>query len=59
MTPKELLYLEDSLGMEQHLETKCKNYAEKIQDPELKALLNEFVQDHQCRFNNLMQSLNG
>ena len=36
MTSKELLYIEDALGHEQFMETKCQETASKIQDAELK-----------------------
>lgn len=57
MTPKELLYLEDSLGMEQQLQTKCTDYASKIQSPELKNMVSQLAQEHQTHFNNLMSQL--
>ncbi|NLT57720.1 MAG: hypothetical protein GXX99_02015 [Clostridiales bacterium] len=58
MTPKELMYLEDAMGMEQQLQTKCTDYAEKMQDPKLKNLLSQLAQDHQKRYNNLLNQLN-
>ena len=57
MTPKELMYLQDSLGMEQQLQTKCTDYTGKIQDPHLKTVLSQLAQDHQSHFNNLMNHL--
>ncbi|MCL2068407.1 MAG: hypothetical protein FWH00_00755 [Oscillospiraceae bacterium] len=57
MTPKELMYLQDSLGMEQQLQTKCTDYSNKIQDPHLKNVLNQLAQDHQSHFNCLMNHL--
>ena len=58
MTPKELLYLEDTLGMEQQLQKKCKDYAGKVQDANLKTLLDQLAQDHQKHFASLMNHLN-
>lgn len=58
MTPKELLYLEDSLGMEQQLQLKCKDYSSKVQDPELKNMLTQLSQEHQEHFTCLMNQLN-
>jgi hypothetical protein len=58
MTPKELLYLEDSLGMEQQLQTKCMDYSSKIQNPGLKTMLSQLASQHQTHFNSLMNQLN-
>jgi hypothetical protein len=58
MTPKELLYLEDSLGMEQQLQIKCHDYSGKIQDSALKGMLGQLAQDHQKHFSSLMGQLN-
>lgn len=58
MTPKELLYLEDALGMEQQLRKKCTDYSGKVQDANLKNLLSQLAQDHQKHFNSLMNHLN-
>ena len=57
MTTKELLYLEESLGMEQQLETKCNDYAGRMQDPHLKELLQQLAQKHQMHYMNLMNQL--
>lgn len=57
MTPKELLYLEDTISMEQQLSTKCADYAGKVQDSSLKSMLGQLSQDHQKHFTNLMGQL--
>ncbi|MCL2698002.1 MAG: hypothetical protein FWE74_07970 [Oscillospiraceae bacterium] len=57
MTPKELLYLEDSLGMERQLQTKCMDYSNKVQSPQLKNMLSGLAQQHQTQFNNLINHL--
>ena len=57
MTPKELLYLEDSLGMERQLQTKCMDYASKVQNPQLKNMLSGLAEQHQTHFNELMGHL--
>lgn len=59
MSPKELLYLEDSMSMEQQLHTKCNDYASKVTDPQLQNMLNKLAMDHQKRFSSLMSQLNG
>lgn len=58
MTPKELLYLADALGMEQQLTIKCAEYANKVTDEQLKTLLNELSEKHQKHFGTLFQQLN-
>ena len=58
MTPKELLYLEDSLSMEQQLQTKCTDYASKIQDTALKSTLTQLATQHEQHFNSLLTQLN-
>ncbi len=50
MTPKELLYVEDALGHEQYFQTKYKETASQIQDPELKQCVQELAQKHQQLF---------
>ena len=59
MTPKELLYLEDSLGMEQQLHVKCTDYSSKIQNPTLRTMCSQMAQQHQTHFTGLMNQLNG
>ncbi len=57
MTPKELLYLEDCLGAEQELQIKCSDYANRVQDQQLKDLLNQLSSCHQKHFGKLYQEL--
>lgn len=57
MTPKELLYVEDSLGMERQLQIKCTDYAGKIQNAGLKNLLTGLAQEHQTHFNSIINQL--
>ncbi len=57
MTPKELLYLEDSLGMEEQLQTKCNDYASKVQDESLKNTLTQLASQHQQHYNCLLSKL--
>jgi rubrerythrin len=58
LTPKELLYLEDSLSMEQQLQTKCNDYASKIQDTTLKNALTQLATQHEQHYNCLLSQLN-
>lgn len=58
MTPKELMYLEDSLGMEMQLETKCNDYASKVQDENLKTALLQYASEHKKHYNCLFNQLN-
>ncbi len=57
MTPKELLYLEDCLGMERQLQTKCGDYAGKVQSPVLKNVLTGLASQHGKHFSSLMGQL--
>lgn len=50
MTSKELLYIEDALGHEQFMETKCQETASKIQDAELKTLVTQLEAKHKELF---------
>lgn len=58
MTPKELLYLQDTMGMEEQLQTKCNDYSSKIQDPQLKNMMGQLAQEHQKHLNSLLGQLN-
>ena len=58
MTPKELMYLEDSMGLEQQLQTKCNDYASKVQDESLRTALTNYASQHQQHFSCLMKQLN-
>ncbi|MDR1753834.1 MAG: hypothetical protein LBR74_02870 [Eubacterium sp.] len=57
MTPKELLYMEDALGMEQQLKVKCYEYATKVQDSELKNMITGLSRSHQQHFDDLIGQL--
>ncbi|MCL2072229.1 MAG: hypothetical protein FWH07_08400 [Oscillospiraceae bacterium] len=59
MTPKELLYLEDSLGMEQQLNIKCADYSGKVQNPSLKNMCTQMAQQHKTQFDRLFNHLHG
>ena len=47
MSPKELTYIEDALGHEKFLKTQCQDAVKNLQDPELKAYVEQFTQKHQ------------
>lgn len=57
MTPKELLYIEDALGHEQHLKIQCQDFAEKLQNPELKAFAEDLAKRHQEIFDTFYKLL--
>lgn len=57
MSPKELLYIQDALGHEKHLKTKCNDYANKIQDPELKSFVQQLTSTHTQLFAEFYQLL--
>ncbi|MCI5499092.1 MAG: hypothetical protein MR419_06175 [Clostridiales bacterium] len=50
MTTKELLYIEDALGHEKYFQSKCKETASQLQDPELKNYVTQMAQKHQQIF---------
>lgn len=50
MTEKELLYVEDALGHEQHFQTQCQNTAGQLQDADLKSFSRELEQKHRTIF---------
>ena len=52
MTPKELLYIEDALGHEQFFGSKCAETAAKLQDPELRACVEQMAATHKKIFQN-------
>ena len=53
MTTKELLYVEDALGHEKYLQTKCQETASQLQDSDLKAYVEQLAQKHQQIFQSL------
>ena len=52
MSPKELSYVADALSHEKFLKTQCQDAAKNLQDPELKAYVEQFTQKHQQIFDN-------
>ena len=52
MTQKELLYIEDALGHEKYFQSKCNETATRIQDPELRACIEQLSQKHQEIYRN-------
>lgn len=50
MTEKELLYVEDALGHEQHFQTECQNTANQLQDADLQKLSRDLEQKHRAIF---------
>jgi len=57
MSPKELSYIEDALSHEKHMKTKCTDYANQIQDTELKSYVNQLATTHQQIFGQFYQLL--
>jgi hypothetical protein len=57
MSPKEVLYIEDCLGHEKHMQTKCNDYVTKIQDPELQAFVQELAAKHKQLFDKIYNLL--
>ncbi|MDR3595208.1 spore coat protein [Clostridium sp.] len=57
MSPKELSYIEDALNHEKHMKTKCQNYANQIQDPQLKSYVSQLANAHQQKFDEFFRLL--
>lgn len=57
MTPKELLYIEDSLGHQQHLEALFRFTSEQISAQDLKPYLTQLATKHKEIFNQFFQIL--
>ncbi len=55
MSPKELLYIEDALGHEQYLQSKCTAIAGQLQDKELKTVIEEQMATHRQLFGQFYQ----
>jgi hypothetical protein len=52
-----LSYIEDALSHEKHMQTKCTDYANQIQDAELKSYVSQLAGIHQQAFNQFLQLL--
>ncbi len=52
MSPKELLYVEDALGHETYFATRCQETINSLQDPDLKACVQEMANKHKTIFQN-------
>lgn len=50
MTEKELLYVEDALGHEQHFQSEWQNTKQRLQDEDLKRFTHEQQQKHRQIF---------
>ncbi|MBQ1838007.1 MAG: hypothetical protein II127_00135 [Ruminococcus sp.] len=50
MTEKELLYVEDALGHEQHFQTQCQTTAESLRDTDLKMFSRQLENRHRELF---------
>ena len=58
MSPKELLYIEDSLGHFQQIKCLCTESAASVTDPELKNLISSIAQKQGASFNRFYGLLN-
>ena len=54
MTQKELLYVEDALGHEQQIRQFCADYAQQIQDPQLRGFVEGICEKHKASFDRFM-----
>jgi len=55
MSPNELLYVEDALEHEKFLQTQCRDAAQALSDPQLKAYVQQLQNRHQQLFSRLYQ----
>ncbi|MGI6264899.1 MAG: hypothetical protein ACOYJY_05500 [Acutalibacteraceae bacterium] len=55
MSPKELQYVEDALGHEQHFLTQCEATASQLQDGELRACVERQLESHRQLFQRFYQ----
>ncbi len=59
MTGKELLYVEDALGHIKHFKTLCSNYANTLEDPTLKAFVQELSKKNEALEQRFISVLGG
>ena len=59
MSPKELLYIEDSLGHTQQIKCLCAESANTVSDPELKNLISSIAQKQNANFSRFYGLLGG
>lgn len=52
MTSKELLYVEDALGHEKYFQTQCSETMNRLEDGELRSLVQRLSDDHRQIFQN-------
>ncbi len=58
MSPKELLYIEDALGHEKQMKTACTDFANQLQDAELKTFVQNLCAKHEQAFGKFYSLLN-
>lgn len=57
MTQKELLYIEDALNHELHLEIKCDDFSKKVKNSDLKEFISDLKVKSKEVFDKLLQLL--
>ncbi len=58
MTQKELLYIDDALGHHQQMQNSFTEFANQLQDPELKQFVGELANRQQSGFQRFYNLLN-
>ena len=58
MSPKELLYIEDTLGHETQIKAACTDFSSKLEDADLKNFVTQIAQKHGECFNRFYGLLN-
>lgn len=59
MSPKELLYIEDTLGHEKQVKCTCKDSAEKLENKALASFVNDLATRHTQCFNKFYSLIGG
>ncbi len=59
MSPKELLYIEDTLGHEKQIKSTCQESANVLEDKELSNCVSDIAQKHVECFNKFYKLIGG
>ena len=59
MSPKELLYIEDTLGHEKQISSTCKESAKALEDAELRSFVMSIAKNQSDTFNKFYGLLGG
>ena len=57
MSPKELLYIEDALEHELHMQNACRECTNSLQDPQLRTFVSQLESKHRRNYQKLFELL--